>query len=100
MFGHQCISENTREAQPVSHRRAQNRANCPESLARMADLPVPSSTPRTRMTKNIAALVPAERIAHRIVLVRGEKVLLDADLAGLYGVSTGRLNEQVRRNLA
>jgi hypothetical protein len=30
--------------------------------------------------------------------VRGEKVLLDADLANLYGVSTGRLNEQVKRN--
>ena len=44
--------------------------------------------------------MPAERIAHRIVVVRGEKVLLDADLAELYGVSTGRLNEQVRRNLA
>jgi phage regulator Rha-like protein len=52
------------------------------------------------VTKKNEALVPAERIAHRIVLVRGEKVLLDADLAELYGVSTGRLNEQVRRNLA
>jgi len=31
--------------------------------------------------------------------VRGQKVLLDADLARLYGVSTGRLNEQVKRNL-
>jgi hypothetical protein len=39
-----------------------------------------------------------ERIGARIVIVRGEKVLLDADLAALYGVSTKRLNEQVRRN--
>jgi hypothetical protein len=31
--------------------------------------------------------------------VRGQKVLLDAELARLYGVSTGRLNEQVKRNL-
>ncbi len=44
--------------------------------------------------------VPPEQITGRIVVVRGEKVLLDEDLATLYGVSTGRLNEQVRRNLA
>jgi len=31
-------------------------------------------------------------------LVRGQRVLLDADLARLYGVSTGRLNEQVKRD--
>ena len=42
----------------------------------------------------------AENISSRIVLMRGQKVLLDADLAKLYGVSTGRLNEQVKRNLA
>jgi hypothetical protein len=39
-----------------------------------------------------------ERIASQIQLVRGEKVLLDTDLAALYGVVTKRLNEQVRRN--
>jgi hypothetical protein len=42
---------------------------------------------------------PAEQIGSRIRLVRGLKVLLDAELARLYGVTTGRLNEQVRRNL-
>lgn len=41
---------------------------------------------------------PLERIVSRILLVRGQKVMLDADLAELYGVSTGRFNEQVRRN--
>jgi hypothetical protein len=41
---------------------------------------------------------PVERITSRILLVRGQKVLLDVDLAELYGVSTGRFNEQVRRN--
>lgn len=45
-----------------------------------------------------ALLVPAERIDRSILLIRGEKVLLDADLATLYGVTTKRLNEQVRRN--
>ena len=40
----------------------------------------------------------AGHIAQAIVIVRGQKVLLDADLAALYGVETRRLNEQVRRN--
>ena len=43
-------------------------------------------------------VVPAERIEHAIVLVRGHKVMLDSTLADLYGVPTSRLNEQVRRN--
>ena len=38
------------------------------------------------------------RIASRILIVRGHKVMIDADLAELYGVPTKRLNEQVRRN--
>ena len=37
-------------------------------------------------------------IAGRIFVVRGRKVIIDADLATLYGVQTRRLNEQVRRN--
>ena len=47
------------------------------------------------------AVVPsidAAWIEQRIYIVRGVKVMLDADLAKLYGVPTGRLNEQVRRN--
>jgi len=44
-------------------------------------------------------LVPVEIIANKIFLIRGQKVMLGRDLAGLYGVSTGRLNEQVKRNL-
>lgn len=39
-----------------------------------------------------------EEIAQRIVVLRGQRVLLDADLARIYGVTTGRLNEQVKRN--
>lgn len=41
---------------------------------------------------------PGERIESRILLIRGQKVMLDADLARLYQVGTKRLNEQVRRN--
>lgn len=39
-----------------------------------------------------------ENIERKIYLVRGQKVMLDSDLAELYGVTTKRLNEQVRRN--
>lgn len=39
-----------------------------------------------------------EQVSGRILTVRGLKVILDADLAALYGVPTKRFNEQVRRN--
>jgi len=42
--------------------------------------------------------IPPERVESRILLIRGQRVMLDADLAGLYGVTTRRLNEQVKRN--
>jgi hypothetical protein len=44
------------------------------------------------------AMLPLEAITQRILMLRGQKVLLDSDLAALYGVETKRLNEQVRRN--
>jgi hypothetical protein len=43
-------------------------------------------------------LVPIEKIDRAILNIRGIKVMIDADLAELYGVSTSRLNEQVKRN--
>lgn len=46
------------------------------------------------------SLIPIERIERMILLIRGQKVMLDSDLAELYGVTTKRLNEQVRRNLS
>lgn len=46
----------------------------------------------------MGTLVPIERIDRSILVVRGHKVMLDADLADLYGVTTKRLNEQVKRN--
>jgi hypothetical protein len=45
------------------------------------------------------APLPLETVARRILLLRGQKVLLDADLAALYGVTTKRFNEQIKRNL-
>lgn len=43
-------------------------------------------------------LAPTLRIESRILVIRGQKVMIDADLAELYGVPTKRLNEQVKRN--
>lgn len=47
-----------------------------------------------------AELVPAERIQSRIRVLRGQRVLLDADLAAIYEVPTKQLNQAVKRNLA
>lgn len=44
-------------------------------------------------------LVPLERIEREILTLREQRVMLDADLARLYGVTTKRLNEQVKRNI-
>ncbi|MBL7154214.1 MAG: ORF6N domain-containing protein [Phycisphaerae bacterium] len=44
------------------------------------------------------SLLPVEQVQGKILFLRGEKVLLDSDLAALYGVTTSRLNEQVKRN--
>ena len=44
-------------------------------------------------------LMPAERIENRIYLIRGQKVMLDKDLAQLYGVKTFNLNKAVKRNI-
>ena len=51
----------------------------------------PETTPRS---------LTAGRIEGSILVLRGHKVLLDMDLAALYGVTTKRFNEQVRRNKA
>jgi hypothetical protein len=43
-------------------------------------------------------IIPVQRIAQSIRWIRGQKVLLDSDLAALYGVTTGNLNKAVKRN--
>ena len=47
---------------------------------------------------NKESIIQPARIESSILLIRGEKVIIDADLASFYGVSTKRLNEQVKRN--
>lgn len=45
------------------------------------------------------AVVPVEHIVQSILVLRGQRVLLDSELGDLYGVTTKRFNEQVKRNL-
>lgn len=46
-----------------------------------------------------SSLTPTERISRSVLFVRGERVILDRELAAIYGVTTKRLNEQVKRNI-
>jgi hypothetical protein len=47
-----------------------------------------------------AKIMPAIQVEQAILLIRGQRVMLDRDLAAMYGVSTGNLNKAVRRNLS
>jgi len=48
---------------------------------------------------DLDSLIPDELIASKVMLIRGQKVMLDQDLAELYGVTTGNLNKAVARNI-
>ncbi len=54
---------------------------------------------KEKVILQINGLTPVEIIQSKIYLIRGRKVMLDQDLAELYGTDTGRLKEQVRRNI-
>jgi predicted XRE-type DNA-binding protein len=49
--------------------------------------------------KDSEVMIPDEVIMNIILLIRGQKVMISNDLAELYGVTTKRLNEQVKRNI-
>jgi len=49
-------------------------------------------------TKKLQLMLPDEVVINKIYLIRGQKIMLDRDLAVMYGVETRRLNEQVKRN--
>ena len=53
--------------------------------------------PQKHMSKQITVL--GKRVESKILLIRGQRVILDTDLAELYGVSTKQLNQQVKRNV-
>ena len=52
-----------------------------------------------KKTESHNVLIPAERIEHAILLLRGQKVMIDVDLALLYAVQTGQLVRAVKRNI-
>jgi hypothetical protein len=52
-----------------------------------------------KMVERSKIVVAEHQILRSIMIIRGEKVILDSVLAELYGVETRRLNEQVRRNV-
>ena len=54
--------------------------------------------PGSMKKKVVLEIVPNERIIKRIFFVRGKKVMIDSDLAEMYGVETGQLNQAVKRN--
>jgi ORF6N domain len=56
-------------------------------------------TKETSQMTQLLPQIPVERLENAIVLIRGEKVMLDRDLAELYGVETRALNQERRRNL-
>jgi len=58
----------------------------------------PRKLSKSPLQVKATALTPIERVERVILLIRGQRAILDADLARLYGVPTKRLNEQVRRN--
>jgi phage regulator Rha-like protein len=51
------------------------------------------------MAKRTKAIVPAEKIDRAILFLRSKRVMLDADLAIIFGTTTKRLNQQVKRNI-
>ena len=67
----------------------------------MAKRPTQSSSPGEAAIQGpeTTSIIPIEHVQSKILLIRGQKVILDADLATLYGVPTKRLNEQVKRNI-
>src|SRR3989344_4639869 len=52
------------------------------------------------MDQSTLVIVPTEKIVNNILLIRGKKVIIDADLAEIYGVTTMALNQSVKRNIS
>jgi hypothetical protein len=74
--------------------------NMTKAVSRLpVDLLKKASRLRSQPVTLKRVLVPPEQIEKAILFVRGERVILDSTLANLFGVSTTRLNQQVRRNL-
>ena len=69
------------------------------TLIREFGLNIRAFEPGSIREGNMANLIPAERIENKIYLIRGQKVMIDFDLAALYGVRTRNIKRQVKRNI-
>jgi ORF6N domain len=69
------------------------KAGVPESFIKHANLTIMAK-------KQMLILLAEQKILNRIFVIRGQKIMLDEDLAEMYRVETKRLNEQVKRNLS
>src|SRR4051812_45927317 len=76
---------------------AQQSASLGQQVIKTSNIRI--SMPKKPTTAAVSLQLPAPLIERHIYLIRGQKVMLDADLAELYQVPTKRLNEAVRRNL-
>jgi hypothetical protein len=54
--------------------------------------------PKATKSSKYSLMIPDEMVMNKIWMIRGKKMILDKDIAGSYGISTKRLNEQVKRN--
>ena len=89
----------------VKHGDTRQDIACSYSYNRVSNRVQSSFAPRTAFAramvkKHAASLIPVERIERAILLIRGHKVMLDRDLATLYGVKAIALRQQVSRNEA
>ena len=57
-----------------------------------------ANTSKPSSSSSPSSLLPLELVTHRIVVLRGQRVIIDSELAALYGVETKRFNEAVKRN--
>jgi len=76
-----------------------NKEKKPEELVANCDR-FKEAIAKSDYPENTEIVLSQYEIEQRILTIRGKQVLIDRDLASIYGVSTKRLNEQVRRNIA
>jgi hypothetical protein len=69
-----------------------------ESSVRVVPVLLDAGQPEDSGSAATGELIPARNIEQKICVLRGQRVMLDEDIAGLYGVEVKRLNEQVKRN--
>ena len=68
-------------------------------MAKSVKLDITNCNFKIKNMNNNLAIIPSERVANKIYIIRNRKVMFDKDLAELYGVKTSNLNLAVRRNI-